>query len=979
LQSADDFIEMRWTNIPIAVASVALLSITPPSDAAGGAPPKQILAVGFERNHGQADRNIRFLAHTAGYTIAIYPDGSAQLRPVAGGSDVRLEWLNSFPHSEPLERDPLPSRKNYYRGSDPANWQIDVSLFQRVGIGDLYPGVELSYHIDNDGLEYELVVSPGSDPDRIQLRVPSGWCASIGDSGNLKLIRKGEVLRHRKPVAFQVIDGKTVTVAAAFHVSGDIVTLRLPDGYDSNRPLVIDPVVTFSSYLGGSSWDAAYGVAADSSGNIFVTGETSSQDFPGAPRVARTTRDVFVTKMKDSVVLYTTILASSGNNSGNAIALDSAGRAYVAGTAGAADFPVTAGAAQTAFGGAQDAFVARLDAVGRLDYASFLGGSGSDVATGIALDYSGNAYVTGYTASVNFPVVGAVPQATYRGGFHDAFIAKLNTTGSQFLYATLLGGQGNDVGSAIAVDGAGNAVVAGYTDSFDFPVSQAFQSQPGGNGDGFVASLNPLGTQWNFVTYLGGSGRDQANAVALDGAGNVYVTGATYSTNFPVSTSAYQQTLRGNYDAFVSKLSPAGSFLYGTLLGGSDTDCGNAISVEASGEVWVAGYTASFDFPTLDPVQSSNRGSFDDFISELNNTGSALVFSTYWGGSGDDRIWALALAAPGDIVVAGYTSSVDLTTVAAGALAVPPAGYNAFITQIQGEQPPAVVSVSPNSGIGASQTFTFVFSDPNGATDLLAVGALINGTLSSINSCDLSYAPGTNLLWMTVDNASRWQTPLPLAAPGTLQNSQCSVNLGASSATLSGTQLTLRLAISFKPSFSGQRNIYAMAQDTAGLVAAWLLLGTWTTGSAPNQPPAVVSVSPNSGSGASQTFTFVFSDPNGATDLLAVGALINGTLSSINSCDLSYAPGTNLLWMTVDNASQWQTPLPLAAPGTLQNSQCSVDLGASSATLSGTQLTLRLAISFKPSFSGQRNIYAMAQDTAGLVAAWLLLGTWTAF
>jgi hypothetical protein len=623
--------------------------------------------------------------------------------------DLRLEWIGGQVPAHAREIDPLPARLHYYSGAG-ALGQSGSPLFQSIAFSGIYPGIELSYSIAEDALEYTFQIQPGADARAIHMRPSTGWRVSLSSSGDLQLTRAGLRLRHRKPKAFQLIAGHHSPVDIAFDLCGTSVGFRVGP-YDASLPLIIDPVVEFASQLGGSDWDAAYAVASDTTGAVYLTGETTSAAFPGAATIPRSGRDVFVTKIKDGAIVFTTILASSGNDVGNAITVDDAGNIYIAGMAGATNFPITAGALQSA-GGGGDVFIARLDSAGRLAYATYLGGSGFDAATGIAVDSSRNIYVAGYTASANFPTLAGAPQQAYRGGNHDAFVIKLNPGGNQLLYATLLGGQANDAALAIAVDSNGSATVAGYTDSSSFPVtSGAAQAQYGGNGDAFVASLNSFGTQWKYVTYLGGSGPDQATAIALDRDGNAYVTGNAAGNNFPVSASAWQTVVRGAYDAFATKLSPAGSFLSGTLLGGSDTDSANAISIDASGNVWLAGYTLSFDFPTRAPLQGSNRGSFEGFVAQLSSDAAGLLFSTYWGGSRDDRIWGLAIGADGDLVVAGYSSSSDFPASAG----TPAGGYNAFYTQMVVAPVLATIAAPTPGGVLPASGAVFSWNAVTGA------------------------------------------------------------------------------------------------------------------------------------------------------------------------------------------------------------------------------------------------------------------------
>lgn len=965
----------------VSVVSLFLISTTLACGAVGPTASKPLFAAGFEQAAVSAGQAARFLAHSFAYTIAVESDGSATLRPVASSSDVRLQWVDSSRRAVPLARNPLPFSKNDYRGSDPAGWRTDIPLFQNVEFQEFYPGIRLSYRIDNGGLEYEFLVSAGANPGRIGMRVPPGWHAAIEESGDLKLTRQDEVLYHRRPVAYQGSGAQTVEVTANFQLDGGIVHLAMPDGYDPQQPLVLDPIVSFSGYLGGSAWDAAYGTAVDSSGNVYVTGDTASLDFPGALRAARSNRDVFVSKVKDGVVLYTTILGSSGNDSGAAIAVDGAGRAYVAGTAGASNFPVTLGAAQYLFGGAQDAFVARLDAAGHLDYLSFLGGGGADSATGIAVDSSGNAYIAGYTASANFPTVGNVPQGSYKGGFHDAFIAKFSSSGGQVLYATLLGGQGNDVGSAIAMDSAGNAVIAGYTDSPDFPVYQAFQPLPGGGGDAFVASLNASGTQWNFVTYLGGTAPDQATAIALDGAGNLYVAGSTYSPNFPVSAAPYQGTPRGNYDVFVSKLNPAGSLLLSTLLGGSGADAGTAIALDASGEVWVAGYTASFDFPTFWPLQASHHGSFEGFVAKLNSSLSALSFSTYWGGSLDDRVWAIAPAGLGRLAVAGYTSSIDFPT--AGAMAVPGGGYNAFLLLLDKDPPPTAVSVTPASGSGSQQSFAFLVRDAGGYSRVGTVLMMIHSSFGFTGGCQFRYDAAASQFFL-YDDARGWLGPITAGAPATLNNGRCVLNGSGTSASGSGSNLTVALSVSFLYTFSGNEKVYLCGQQGAygggGLHSGWQQVGTWTIPFVPAPKVTAVSVSPNSGSGNSGAFQFTVQDTNGFAAIGAVLMMINNPFAFSGGCQFRYDAAQARFYL-YDDSKGWLGPITTNSGGIANNGRCLLYGNGTSASGSGLGLTVTLNVTFQFGFTGEQKTYLCGQEgvygSPGLNSGWQQVGVWT--
>jgi hypothetical protein len=376
-----------------------------------------------------------------------------------------------------------------------------------------------------------------------------------------------------------------------------------------------------------------------------------------------------VTKLNSAgtALVYSTYLGGSGTDQGIDIAVDAAGSAYVTGTTDSTNFPTTAGAFQAALAGTStDAFVTKLSPAGAaLVYSTYLGGSGSDQGVGIAVDAGGSAYVTGLTGSANFPTASPIQAALV--GSSDAFVTKLNPTGSApLVYSTYLGGSGAEQGNRIAVDAAGSAYVTGTTDSLNFPTTAgAFQTASGGLDDAFVTKLTPAGSALAYSTYLGGSGTEQSFGIAVDSAGSAYVTGTTDSPNFPTTAGAFDVTANGGFDAFVTKLTPAGSALvYSTYLGGSGSggDSGIGIAVDSAGNAYVTGETTSDDFPTASPVQAARGGGLDAFVTKLNPAGSALVYSTFLGGSNLDTGQGIAVDSGGNAYVAGFTSSPNFPT-----------------------------------------------------------------------------------------------------------------------------------------------------------------------------------------------------------------------------------------------------------------------------------------------------------------------------
>ncbi len=457
------------------------------------------------------------------------------------------------------------------------------------------------------------------------------------------------MVRQLAPRAYQMTGGRRRPVASRYVLSGDRVSIRL-GAYDHHRALVIDPTVTlaYSTYLGGSGeeGDSGQGIAVDSAGDAYVTGTTTSTDFPThdplQPENASGGGDVsnaFVAKLNPagSALLYSTYLGGSGlgafGDSGLGIAVDSAGDAYVTGNTASSDFP-THNPLQPEFGGGGsdgDAFVAKLNPAGSaLLYSTYLGGSGGDFGQGIAVDTAGDAYVTGYTNSSDFPTHDPLQRkASDTSGDGNAFVAKLNPAGSALLYSTYLGGSRDDSGQGIAVDTAGDAYVTGYTNSPDFPTHNPLQRKFGGRGgfagptgDAFVAKLNPAGSALLYSTYLGGSDDDSAQGIAVDTTGDAYVTGNTNSTNFPTH-DPLQPKFRGDHagfigDAFVAKLNPAGTaLLYSTYLGGSGDDSGQGIAVDTAGDAYVTGDTNSSDFPTHNPLQPKLPGFGNLFVAKL--------------------------------------------------------------------------------------------------------------------------------------------------------------------------------------------------------------------------------------------------------------------------------------------------------------------------------------------------------------------------
>jgi hypothetical protein len=657
--------------------------------------------MGFEPNQGQAEAPVRFLARGRDYGLFLTPTEAVLVlastergrpgarRADAAGPDgppptvVRMRLLGSDGRAAISGEAPLPGRSHYLLG-ERSQWRRDVPMFARVRYDDVYPGISLVFYGSERQLEWDFVVAPGADPHAIGFAF-EGTEGLRMDGGDLVLATSAGEVRVRRPVIYQDVDGARRPVEGGYVVDGQRVRFRIA-AWDAQRPLVIDPVLGYSTYLGGLSSDQGFGIAVDTFGSAYVTGSTISSNFPISSTPVQPTRagvtDVFVAKLDPggTSLIYSTFLGGSGDDAGNAIAVDTSGSAYVTGTTSSNNFPVLNPFQATTRGG-NEAFVTKLSPDGSaLVYSTYLGSNGNDFAFGIALDAATNAYVTGSTSSASFPNAGAfVCQGIKRTG-DDAFVARVNATGSTLGYCAFIGGAGTDVGNAITADGAGNAWVGGSTTSVDLPVVSALQPTLAGQTDGFVGRLNTSGAIV-YLTYLGGSGDDEVLAITADSNNNAYVAGSTASLNFP-TVLALQPSLGGGTDAFVAKLNPAGSALtFSTFLGGLGNDFANGVGVHPTAfTVYVAGSTNSLDFPTAAPIQALRGGGFDAFVAKLNAAGTGFVYSTYLGGTGDDAAFALTVDADGVAYLTGSTRSAAFPTMLP--LQGPAGQLDAFVTQI---------------------------------------------------------------------------------------------------------------------------------------------------------------------------------------------------------------------------------------------------------------------------------------------------------
>ena len=728
----------------------------------------------FEANRGQTDGSVNFLAHGAGYTLFLKPaeaalvlsrrkaDASTKVRaPKRDGGDapdapavLRMRLVGANSSAAAVGADELEGKANYLVGDDPSKWRTNVPTYGRVRYAGVYPGVDLVYYGNQRQLEYDFRIAPGADPRAVNLRFDGADKVEVDAAGDLLLTLGESVVRQPKPLIYQEAGGVRRAVEGGYEVGADGRVRFALGEYDASQTLVIDPVIVYSTYLGGSDHESAQSIAVDSAGSAYLLGGTASSEFPMTTDLSPTTGGIFVTKLNPAgtAIVYSTLVGGSISNQGWDIALDSAGAAYVTGNTRSTDFP-TVNPIQATLKGVQDSFAFKLNPAGTaLVYSTYLGGTGpgdSERGRGVAVDSAGNAYLTGDTQSNDFPLTAGAFQTTRGGAHDDVYVTKLNASGTAIIYSTLIGGDTFDDGRDIAVDCAGNAYVTGYTFSENFPVTAgAFQPTFGGSpagevvatSDGFVTKLDAAGATLVYSSYLGGDKRDEGLSIAIDAAGNAYVTGLTLSFNFPTANAiqpANNAAAGVPEEAFVTKVSASGAALvYSTYLGGGSGEVGQGIAVDSVGNAYITGVTTSTNFPTVNAVQSTFKGDSDAFITKVNAAGTAFAYSTYLGGSGlngEEQGIGIALDSAGSAYVIGNTGSTDFPTVnPIQATKAGPGGpfpsLDAFVTKIA--EPIA----------GAASQFQFTQTSPSVQEDVTFVTMTVQRTGDTTQAATVEYA-----------------------------------------------------------------------------------------------------------------------------------------------------------------------------------------------------------------------------------------------
>ncbi len=706
------------------------------------------LPVYFEENQGQFNQKVRYFARgTEGCslfltaTAAVYvlsdrksgfEDPAVRKSQLADrkSTAVYMSLAGSDSNAVFAGTEKLDHGTNYFKGSE-NDWRTNIPNYRQVRANGIYEGIDMVwYGKPQSGVQYDFVISPNANPDRIEWEIKGAKNVETTTEGDLLITTDHGDIRQSKPFTFQETDGLRTEVESRFVVSKTSesnaesfrVKFSLGD-YDRSRSLTIDPSVNlsgvaFSTLTGGPINDQGNAVALDNAGSIYVTGKVPSPTFPTTAGTFDTTHngmdDIFVIKFNatGSTLLYSTFIGGSDEDIALDIAIDPAGNAFLTGLTidGTVDYPVTAGTFDTTPNGGQDVFVAKLNAAGStLIFSTLIGGSGDELGYGIAFDSSGNAFLMGGTLSANYPTTAGAFDTGYNGS-GDVFATKINANGSALIYSTFIGGSDFDHGSGIAVDSTGSAYLTGYA----FIAQTAYPTTPGaldtthnGFDDVFVTKLNPTGSALTYSTFLGGLGSDRGFGIAVDSSGNAFLTGHTLdsTTDFPVTAGAFDTTHNGGEDVFAVKLNASGSALiYSTFLGGSGNDQGHAIVVDSGGNAHLMGFTddAATDYPTTAAAYNpTNNGAIDVFFTKLNPSGSSLSYSSFIGGSGIDRGTGIVLDSFGNAYLAGLTldAATDYPTTNGAYDTSHNGGADVFLTKFS----------------GASRSFDY---DGDGKTDL---------------------------------------------------------------------------------------------------------------------------------------------------------------------------------------------------------------------------------------------------------------------
>ena len=751
------------------------------------------LPLTFEANQGQTAPQVKFLSHGKGYmafltaggiVLSLRPNQPVPLQQTSNlaapsksqqppNATLQFKLVGAAENPPVIGEDPQPGRVNYFIGRDPVKWHTNVATYAKVRYKNVYPGIDLVYYGNSRQLEYDFVISPGADASRIQFEITGASQIELDAEGNLALQTSSGELHFQSPAIYQESNGMRVPVSGAY-VMNDATHIAFQVAqYDLSKPLVIDPVLVYSTYLGGSGDDQPSGIAADSAGNVYVAGYTDSTNFPLAilGSLPSGAMHVFVAKLDPtgSNLVYADYIGGNSQDYGYALALDSANDVYVTGSTASSDFPMV-NPYQGTYPGSYNAFLTKVSADGSsLLYSTYLGGNGSDMPSGIAIDSSSDVFVAGNTSSTNFPVANAYQASASpnQGGMFGnyGFLTKFSPDGSYLVYSTYLSGDSNvayncggtpcwpspfSAINGIALDTTGNAYAAGITNTYNFPTTQTAYLTTDSTSQqnatvGFVSKLNGSGAL-DYSTYFYESSGILTNidAIAVDSSGSAYVTGVALSDGtFPItSTSICDPSVSGwgcSY-AFVTKFDPSGStLLYSTFLGPNNYATPRAIALDANNDAYVVASTSSNSFGIVNGIEPYTNGS-DLLLVEIDPLASTELFATYLGGSTDEYPAGIALDSNGNLYLAGSTDSTDFPVTQGAFQNILGGNTDAFLLKIGPNSTPAV-AVSPNllqyavEAVGSTSQPQTALLRNMGSSPLSISSIAISGDFAETDDC----------------------------------------------------------------------------------------------------------------------------------------------------------------------------------------------------------------------------------------------------
>lgn len=855
------------------------------------------LPLTFEANQGQLPPVVSFVSHAPGYSAYLTSEGMLlSLRsksampemvdaPKGASNHVTLSFqLRGAAKNPPAIGEGKQSGLvNYFIGRDPSKWHTNVATYAQVRYKNVYQGIDLVYYGDQRQLEYDFEVAPGADPRQIRFAIHGIRHLQVARDGNLLLDTAVGELRFQAPVLYQLSKGQRVAIRGGYDVNDDnTVSFRL-DSYDPRRPLIIDPVLVYSSYLGGTGNEQVAGITVDANGNAYVVGSTDSPDFPLTTLGSTTTGNsqVFVAKIDatGSNLLFCDFLGGNSQDNGYGVALDAAHNVFVTGSTASGDFPLV-NPFQGTYPGSYNGFLAKISSEGSsLMYSTYFGGNGSDVPVGVAVDTNGSAVIAGYTSSTSLPLSSAFQSGVFpnQGGLYGnyGFVAKFSPDGSSLMYSTYLGGSSNtpfncggtpcwpepsSMVYGLALDVDGNTYVAGTTNTYNFPVTAgAFLSSDSTSMNGSIGFVSKFGNTGNlaYSTYFGDSLLTVITSVAVDAHGSAYVSGlALDDGTFPVtSTTICDPTVYGsacNF-AFVSKFDPtAASLVYSTFLGPNNYAVPQAIALDRDNNAYVLAAASSGTFDTVNAIESFD-GASDILLVEIDPTGSTQLFATYLGGAGNDMPApsGMALDAQGSIYLAGTTDSSDF-----------PVMQSAFQTTLAGNSDAFVAKIAAASGAAVALTpVTLAYADETVGTSSQPEDVLLRNMSSS---------------WLSVASLS--------VLGDFSETDTCTGGVPPAG--------TCTLSISFSPTASGLRNgSVVITDDASGSPHSINLSGTGLGPSASLTPASLTF--PGVLVGSSSPSQLVTLANGGNADLTISSIQISGDFSQTNNCPPTLPAGSS--------------------------------------------------------------------------------------